>query len=197
MSRRPPPQQLRPVLLPAALEAELVRWSCPPSAPAAHYPAGRPSLLPAQLALSFAERDSAPSPGDTEHGDLADDDYDRGGHADQVAAALQGLREHLAPAQVPAFFAARCTALNTEAAQLPDLLPDPDGLEEEAHVLAGSYTWVDPASVVRTADPVVWGTIARDGERAGSVWIPNAICGWLVVLTTEVGDRAHGRVILK
>ncbi|MET9403151.1 hypothetical protein [Kitasatospora sp. NPDC002965] len=58
-------------------------------------------------------------------------------------------------------------------------VPDPDGLEEEAHVLAGGYTWVDPKSVVRTADPVAWGTIARDGERAGLIWIPNAIREWL------------------
>ncbi|MFJ5926433.1 hypothetical protein ACIQF6_27910 [Kitasatospora sp. NPDC092948] len=165
-------------VLPAALEAELARWSCPPSPPEARYPAGRPVLLPAQLALTSEERDSAPSPWDFEHADLAHDDYGRDGQADLVAAALLRLREHLAPAEVPAFFAERCAVLNTTAAQLPDLLPDPDGLEEP-YVLAGGYTWVDPASVVRTADPAAWGTIARDGERAGSAWIPNAIREWL------------------
>ncbi|MEU5383598.1 hypothetical protein [Kitasatospora cineracea] len=162
-------------VLPAAFEAELARWSCPPSAPEVHYPDGRPSLLPAQLSLTFEERDSAPSPWDFGHADLAHDDYGRGGQADLVAAALLRLRERLAPGDVAAFLAERCAQLNTAATQLPG----PDGLEKEPHVLAGGYTWVNPASVVRTSDPAAWGTIARDGERAGSVWIPNAIREWL------------------
>ncbi|MHC3392245.1 zinc finger domain-containing protein [Streptomyces lavendulocolor] len=166
-------------VLPAAFEAELAQWSCPPSVPEVCYPDGRPSLLPAQLALTHEERQLAPSPWDPELIDLAYDDYGRGGHADLVAAGLHELRERLAPADVTAFFAERCVALNTAAAQLPDLMPDPDGLEEELHVLAGGYIWVDPATVVRTADSEAWGTIARDGERAGSVWIPNAIREWL------------------
>ncbi|KOU56709.1 hypothetical protein ADK55_12920 [Streptomyces sp. WM4235] len=165
-------------VLPAAFESQLTGWTVPPPWPDVHYQGGRPTRLPAQLDLTFREMQLAPSAWDLDDFERHDAEYAAGPHADQVAGLLQGLRERLAPEDVPAFFADRCAALNTTAAQLPELLPDPDGLEEP-HTYAGARTWVDPATIVRTPDHVAWGTINRDGDRAGAVWIPNAIRQWL------------------